>query len=159
MIFVTTGTQEPFDRLIEAIDEIAGGHPELNFVVQAFSSQYTAKNFEVLDFISAVDFSKYVEQCDLIISHAGMGTIISALVASKPIIVLPRLFTLHEHRNDHQLATARQFDAMGYVHVAFNEEELKGKFKLMWPNQIKPLRKIGNTASLELIDSLRTFIN
>lgn len=158
MIFITTGTQEPFDRLIKTIDGIAEEYTGLNFVVQAFSSQYTARNFEVLDFVPASDFSKYVEECDLIISHAGMGTIISALVACKPIIVMPRLFAFHEHRNDHQLATARQFDAMGYVNVAFNEEELKEKFRLMWPNQIKPLRKIGNTASLELIDSLRTFI-
>ncbi|WP_183558407.1 glycosyltransferase [Mucilaginibacter sp. SP1R1] len=158
MIFVTTGTQEPFDRLIETIDDIAGQYPGLTFVVQAFSSLYKAKNFDVLEFISAADFSSYMDKADLIISHAGMGTIISALVENKPIIVMPRLLRYNEHRNEHQLATARKFDALGYLHVAYDEHELMAKFITMWPDQLKPLHKIGNSASDTLLDSLRTFI-
>jgi len=158
MIFITTGTQEPFDRLIETMDDIAGQYPDVHFVVQAFHSHYKAKNFEVLEFLSAADFSDYMDKAELIISHAGMGTIISALVDSKPIIVMPRLLKHNEHRNEHQLATARKFEAMGYLNVAYDEDELKDKFKNLWPHNVKPLHKIGGTASDQLIDSLRTFI-
>lgn len=158
MIFVTTGTQEPFDRLIEAMDDIAGQYPDVHFVVQAFHSNYEAKNFEVQEFISGSEFSHYIDNAQLIISHAGMGTIISALVDSKPIIVMPRLLKYGEHRNEHQLATAKKFEAMGYLHVAYNENELKAKFKEMWPEGIKALHKIGNSASDELIGSIKSFI-
>jgi UDP-N-acetylglucosamine transferase subunit ALG13 len=158
MIFITTGTQEPFDRLIETMDEIAGDYPHVDFVVQAFHNQYVAKNFEVKEFISAADFARYTSDAELLVSHAGMGTIISALVQRKPIIVMPRLLKYHEHRNEHQLATAKKFDDMGYLHVAYNEQELKAKFKKMWPSEIKSLHKIGNSASDELISSLKSFI-
>jgi UDP-N-acetylglucosamine transferase subunit ALG13 len=158
MIFLTTGTQEPFDRLLKVVDDIASQLKETKFIVQAFRSEYVVKNMEVKDFLAPEEFNEIFNEAKLIISHAGMGTIISALVSEKPIIVMPRLIQYHEHRNEHQLATAKKFDALKYVHVAYNEEELKSKFFSMWPDNIKPLHHIGNLASSELINSLRNFI-
>ena len=61
----------------------------------------------------------------MIVAHAGMGTIISAMQHQKPIIIFPRIAALGEHRNEHQMATAKKMKELGYVHVAFNEKELK----------------------------------
>jgi UDP-N-acetylglucosamine transferase subunit ALG13 len=158
MIFVTAGTQLPFDRLIKTIDHIAAEFPNTNFVVQALHSNYKARNIEVLDFISPADFTKYIDNCDLIVSHAGMGTIISALVKKKPIIVMPRLAKYKEHRNEHQLGTTKQMDLLGYVDVAYDEYELAHKFRQMWPNQVVPRNSIGNVASEKIITSLNDFI-
>ena len=55
----------------------------------------------------------------MIYAHAGMGTILSALKQDKPIIIVPRLASLKEHRNDHQIATAMRMDELGYVYVAY----------------------------------------
>lgn len=158
MIFVTAGTQLPFDRLIKAIDEIASECTDTRFVAQALQSDYKAKNVEVLNFISPTDFNNYIDNAQLIISHAGMGTIISALVKQKPIIVMPRLTKYNEHRNEHQLGTSKKMDTLGYVDVVYDEKELIDKFRQMWPENLKPRNSIGNVASDEIINSINNFI-
>jgi len=158
MVFVTAGTQLPFDRLIEVVDQIAAEHPDVQFVVQALNSKIIAKNIHVVDFLSPRDFDKHFADAKLIISHAGMGTIISALVKKKPIIVMPRLLQFNEHRNDHQLGTARQMDLDGYVYVAYDGDELKFKFNDMWPDKLAIRKTIMNEASKEFIKDLDDYI-
>ena len=158
MIFVTAGTQEPFDRLIQIIDELAFDLKGINFVVQALHSDYKPRNIEVLNFISVAEFDAHVNAAQLIISHAGIGTIISALEKGKPIIVMPRLMKYNEHRNEHQLATAKKMEELGYVNVAYDGHELKKIFKTAWPNDLKVYHSIGKNASSELLKSITDFI-
>lgn len=158
MIFVTTGTQEPFDRLIQAVDEIAYHLPDVTFNVQAFLHEYEPVNIKVSNFISPAEFDYNINNCKLIIGHAGMGTIISALVNSKPIIVMPRLLKYGEHRNEHQMATAKRMDQLGYIHVAYDEHELVAKVLDLWPDNLKCLHNVGSIASQELMDSIDSFI-
>ena len=158
MIFLTIGTQEPFDRLIKAVDEIA---PLLNtdIIAQVSRSGYKAKNLQTFAFVSPVEFKTYFNRASLIISHAGMGTIISALEGEKPILIMPRLARYREHRNDHQLATAAVFQKLNYVHVAQDEQDLKAKLEQVYHSGLQPLHKIGSHASPELIASVRSFLS
>lgn len=155
MIFVTIGTQLPFDRLIKIIDELA---PQLNeeIVAQVYQCGFTPKNIKTIDFLAPDEFNTLFDKARLIISHAGMGTILSALQKDKPIIVFPRIAALGEHRNEHQLATARKFKEMRTVNVAMNEEELTSM--LLNGNQTT-LQHIGNSASPSLIQSIKDFID
>jgi len=157
MIFLTTGTQEPFDRLLKAVDEVA---PSLGttIIAQVSRSAYVAKHFETFAFASPGDFNRYFNEAELIISHAGMGTIISALEREKPILIMPRLARYREHRNDHQLATAQVFQKLNYVHVAFDEAELKTKLLTVFNSGLQPLHKIGKFASPELMGSIKSFL-
>lgn len=159
LIFVTAGSQEPFDRLIKAVDEIALQLKGTTMVVQALQSQYKAKNFEVTSYVPPVVFENYIEKADLIVGHAGMGTVISSLVKNKPILVMPRLMKYNEIRNEHQLATTKMLDKLGYIYVAYNEQELKTKLLSIWPGNLKSLHFLGSNASRELISSLEDFIN
>jgi UDP-N-acetylglucosamine transferase subunit ALG13 len=158
MIFVTIGTQEPFDRLIKVIDQIA---PELGeeVIVQTFETDYEIKNMRVLGFIPPRDFDEYFEKASLIISHAGMGTIISALVKQKSLIVMPRMVEYGEHRNDHQMSTAKRFDELKYINVAYNETELAEKVLGIIKQGFKPLKTLGNYASESLVKALSDFIH
>lgn len=124
MIFVTIGTQIAFDRLIRIVDELAGMTNE-TFVVQALNGDYIPKNFEVLNFIAPDEFNRFVEDARLIISHAGIGSILSAFDYAKPVIIFPRLASLKEHRNDHQMATAMAINEKGYAYVAYDKKQLK----------------------------------
>ncbi len=155
MIFVTIGTQLPFDRLIKIIDELA---PQLNeeVIAQVYQCGFTPQNIKTIDFLAPDEFNTLYEKARLIISHAGIGTILSALQKEKPIIVFPRIAALGEHRNEHQLATARKFKEMGTVNVAMNEEELTSM--LLKGNQTTHQR-IGNSASPSLIQSIQKFID
>ena len=155
MIFVTIGTQLPFDRLIRIIDKLA---PQLNeeVVAQVYQCDFTPKNIKTVDFLAPDEFNRLFDKARLIVSHAGMGTILSALQEGKPIIVFPRIAALGEHRNEHQLATAHKFKEMGTVNVAMNEEELTSM--LLNGNQTT-LQHIGNSASPSLIQSIQNFID
>ena len=155
MIFVTIGTQLPFDRLIKIIDELA---PQLNeeVIAQVYQCGFTPQNIKTIDFLAPDELNTRYEKARLIISHAGIGTILSALQKEKPIIVFPRIAALGEHRNEHQLATARKFKEMGTVNVAMNEEELTSM--LLKGNQTTH-QHIGNSASPSLIQSIQKFID
>lgn len=160
MIFVTIGTQAPFDRLVKAIDEIA---PQLNgerIVAQVFESSYQVKNLETVGFLSPDQFNKYFEEARLVVAHAGMGTIISALTQAKPLLILPRLASMGEHRNDHQIATAKKMQDLGYVQVAFDEKELVQKLLQMSTatNGSASSPQIRKVASDSLISSVRGYI-
>lgn len=156
MIFVVVGTQEPFDRLIRSIDHWAGKRAYRDIYAQISNSEYKPVNFESTDFIPPDIFNSKFNSADLIVSHAGMGTIISALQFSKPIIVMPRLSCYHEHRNDHQLATAKSFGKLGFVNDVYNEEELFAALDAA--GDLKPSPVIGSGASESLIETIKKFI-
>ena len=82
MIFVTIGTQEPFDRLVRAIDEIASELEE-DIIVQAPLKDYQPLNFKTFKFMDPGVFESNFKKADLIVSHAGMGTILLALELGK----------------------------------------------------------------------------
>ncbi|RZK77236.1 MAG: glycosyl transferase family 28 [Pedobacter sp.] len=157
MIFITIGTQEPFDRLIQAMDEMAAEMPHIEFIAQTMKGVYVPKHMKCYDFLLPSQFDDYFENAELIVSHAGMGTIISALVKERPIIVIPRLLANKEHRSDHQIATARAIAGLGYVNVAYDITELKNKLKTLI-QEPKVLHKLERFASEELIEDLKTFI-
>jgi UDP-N-acetylglucosamine transferase subunit ALG13 len=105
MIFVTVGTQFPFDRLIAAVDKwVEDGASELVFA-QTGVGGYQPRHFQSAPFLSPQLYEQYAQGADVIVSHAGMGSIITALRYSKPIVVVPRIYAFGEHRNDHQTDT------------------------------------------------------
>jgi len=124
MIFVTVGTQLHFDRLIQAVDEWAGLRGENDVFAQVGPSGYQPKHIQTKQFIDPAEFRARVESATVMVAHAGMGSILTALEFGKPIIVMPRRANLGEQRNDHQLATAKRFAEQGRIIVAFNEREL-----------------------------------
>lgn len=155
MVFVTTGTQAPFDRFVKIIDEVAE-HINEEIVAQAFKDKYEPKNVKVVDFLPPDEFNRLFSEARLIVSHAGMGTIVSAMQKGKPIVVFPRIAALGEHRNEHQLATAMKLNELGYVHVAYDKRQLS---ELLLYENLQPLKQIGEEASPNLINSISEFID
>lgn len=156
MIFATVGTQGPFDRLIRTIDGWAGANGRTEVFAQTGPSDYRSEHIRTKRFIDATEFRERVEAASLVISHAGMGSIITALELGKRIIVMPRLASLGEHRNDHQVATAKRFAEQGAITVAFTEQELIDKL-----DQLQSLNETGRLtaqASPHLISAIRIFI-
>ena len=87
MIFVTLGTQDKtFTRLLEAIQkQIDKGVIKKKVVVQSGCTKFESKDMEIFDLISAEEFSKYIEECDILITHGGVGSIISGIKSNKKI--------------------------------------------------------------------------
>lgn len=154
MIFATVGTQLPFPRLIEALNTLA---PELDddIIAQVGASEGTWPALDVRRTLTPAEFETAFTTARVVVAHAGIGTILSAKRWAKPLIILPRRHALDEHRNDHQLATARQVEKLPGIHVAWEEDDLK-------PLLTAPaLAAASNTPSPShdaLVDRLRGFI-
>lgn len=116
MILITLGTQDKsFARLLKAVDEqIEKGNIQDRVIVQAGYTTYASKHMEVFDYIDRDEFAKLVEQADLIITHGGVGTIMTALKAGKKVLGAARLAQFGEHHNDHQTQILESFDEQGY---------------------------------------------
>ena len=118
MILVTLGTQDKkFYRLLDAIQkQIDLGNIKDKVVVQAgFSSDYKSKDMEIFDLIPIEEFDEFISKCDILITHGGVGSIITGLKNNKKVIVAARLEKYGEHTNDHQLQIIDNFSKEGYI--------------------------------------------
>lgn len=157
MIFVTVGAQLPFNRLVKNVDEWARKRGRNDIFAQIGNTDWRPLHIKFVKSLSPEEFKIKIKNADLIIGHAGMGTIISALELGKSVLVMPRKAALQETRNDHQVATAKRFLEMKLISVAFNENELRDKLDHI--NELKSLARIGTGASLKLIKTIQDFIN
>lgn len=137
MIFVSVGTQLPFDRMLKAIEswQQQSGYAG-KIVAQVGANGYKPGKMDCMEYIDGADFKTYIDKCDLIISHAGMGNIIAALENDKPIIIVPRQASLGEHRNDHQIATAKRFEGKKRLFVANDEAELARAYDMVFSGNV-----------------------
>ena len=116
MIFVTVGTNEAaFDRLIRAV---AALDLDEELVVQRGSSNVSLENAEVHEFLPFEVLVEFVRSSRIVVSHAGVGSIMVALANGRKPIVVPRLKDFGEAVDDHQDAFAGHFEAAGLVRVA-----------------------------------------
>jgi UDP-N-acetylglucosamine transferase subunit ALG13 len=123
VIFVAVGTQFPFDRLIRYVDEWANQQAVAG-IAQIAGGEYLPKQLQWERFMTTAVFNQHLQAAELIISHAGMGNIITALESRKPIIVMNRQHALGEHRNDHQLDGLAWMGKLPGVYTASTQEEL-----------------------------------
>jgi UDP-N-acetylglucosamine transferase subunit ALG13 len=125
VIFVTVGGQLPFDRLVHAVDQWAAQQERTDVFAQIGKSSSPPKHIEWQRFLSPPDFQSKAREAEVIIAHAGIGSILTALEFSKPIVLVPRRAHLGEHRNDHQWATVKYLRSNVGVVVAADEDELR----------------------------------
>lgn len=134
MIFLTVGTYPlPFDRLVRAVDTLTRqGLIGEEIFAQIGVGNYKPRNMEYIEMLEKDTFDFYLQRASCIVGHAGMGTITTALGYNKPLLVVPRIKRYKEHVNDHQVATARRFEKLGHVLVAYEAEELPEKIQQLW---------------------------
>lgn len=155
MILVTLGTQDKkFTRLLEAIQkQIDNKKINEKVIVQAgCTSNFKSKDMEIFDLIPMNEFDEKIKECDILITHGGVGSIITGLKNNKIVIAAPRLKKYNEHVNDHQLQIVENFAKEGYILYLENFDNLDKllieakkfkpkKFKSNTPNIIKLLER------------------
>lgn len=117
MILITLGTQDKsFERLLKAVDkEISNGNIKDEVIAQVGYTKYSSKNMKTFDYLSQEEMTELVKKARFIITHAGVGSILTCLENNKKAIVVPRLAKYGEHTNDHQIEIAEEFSKAGYV--------------------------------------------
>ena len=127
MILVTLGTQDKqFYRLLEAVQkQIDNKFIKEKVIVQAgCSSDFKSEDMEIFDLIPMDEFDKLISKCDILITHGGVGSIITGIKNDKKVIAAARLFRYGEHVNDHQLQIIDNFEKSGYIVKLDNFDEL-----------------------------------
>ncbi|MDF1562230.1 MAG: glycosyltransferase [Deltaproteobacteria bacterium] len=124
MIFVTVGTQLPFDRLVRAVDAWAGEHPGQEVVIQTASGGRPPEHCQAHETLAPEAWRALFDRADLVVAHAGIGTILSCREAGRRLIVVPREAARGEHRNDHQLATVASLGDLPGIRVITEVEDL-----------------------------------
>jgi len=158
VIFVTVGTQLPFERLVMAVDVwAAGATPRPDVLAQVGAGRV---DYPYLRCVRTLDRSRYeaaIAAARLMIAHAGTGSILTALDRGVPVIIMPRDHRRAEHRDDHQSQTARQLEKMGLVAVAWSESELPALIdaELSRVGEGRPARQ----RSTELVDYIRSYLH
>lgn len=160
MIFLTVGTQLPFDRLIKVVNDFSLLNPHMKIVGQVGKTELKGLNFESHETLSISQFDEFLNQADVIISHAGMGTILTALTAGKALFMMPRLFKYGEHRNDHQLGTLEKFIGKDFCYGFNSLGELEDAYNSFIKNKTDSISGTVITADApkNMIDSLSSIL-
>lgn len=162
MIFLTVGSELCFDRLVKAVDDWClhnKQHIVFGQIADPKSTGYRPLHFKWEKFIRPDEYERNIEQADLIVAHAGMGSIITALSKSRPILVMPRTVSLKETRNDHQIFTAERFSNRSGITVAENEAMIAPLLsRLIDEKSEEDVEKISKYADPNLIVAIREFI-
>lgn len=149
MIFVTVGTDEHnFSRLVKEVDKIA---PEIgnDIVVQLGYTQYEPRNCKSFHFTSFERIEKLNQKSNIIITHAGAGSIIKALKYGKRPIVVPRRKKYNEHINDHQLDLAKKMSKEDKIILCKDPKDLN---KVLTDDEdFEYNRKGGSTKLVKII--------
>ncbi len=125
MILVTVGTNSwNFERLIKEMDSIAVKIDE-EIIMQISDIAYTPQNAKYFRFTSKEEMERLFMDARIIVSHAGVGCIISALKYNKPLIIVPRRKMYNEHFDDHQVDIAKELERDSRIKVVWDIKKLE----------------------------------
>lgn len=152
MIFVTLGTQDKsFERLLQAVDRlIADGVIREDVIAQTGFTRFSSDRMKVFDYVPMDSFSKYIEECSLLITHGGVGSILAGCTAKKKVIAVARKKEYDEHESDHQMQIVKEFDQRGYIIGCLDVSDLAAAYKKV--QEFTPVEYQSNNSKIcELI--------
>ncbi|WP_140492646.1 glycosyltransferase [Bifidobacterium sp. UTBIF-78] len=153
-VFMIVGGVVEFDfsRPLRILDELVaegvldGGE----LVAQRGHAKYVPTRYHSFDFVDGVTFERTIDEADLIISHGGVSSLISALRKGKKVIAFPRLARYREHLDDHQTEITSMFADQGYMLYATDKESLKQAIERA--DTFEPKRFVGcNTMMTRIV--------
>jgi len=152
VIFVTVGSHyQGFDRLIKKMDEIAGKIDE-KVIMQIGHTEYKPVNAEYFDFTDYSRMKQLNKEARVVVSHAGVGSIITALEEKTPLIIVPRKKMYSEVIDDHQFEIAEALNLDSRVHIVTEVEDLDTALE-------KKIEFLGNSNRKVLTSSIKQYLS
>lgn len=153
MILITLGTQnQHFKRLLDYVEK---SNIKDEIIVQAGATPYKSKKMKIFNYIDYDKMQEYIEKADLIITHAGTGSILTPLKCNKKVIVCARKAELGEHADNHQFELVKIFCDEGYVlklDENVNLDDLYKNIKSFKPKKYVSLTKKFASELKKIID-------
>ena len=144
MIFVSLGTQDkPFNRIIDYVISLKENLKEIKsekIIIQLGQTKLLKSDIEriesleniiIYDMLKPEKMKDIIKNSDIIITHAGVGTIMECLEMGKEIIVVPRKVENLEHVNNHQEEIAFEMEKKGFLTKVDTYEELENKIMML----------------------------
>lgn len=156
-IFVTLGSStQNFNRLLGKIDELIDENVIKDVVVQSNSTDYVPKNYKIKNHLNFADYEKFVKNCDILITHGGVGSIFDGLINNKKIIAFPRMSEYREAVNDHQKQIVDKFYNEGYILTGKIDDldKLITNIEKFNPKKYKSNNKMFNVKLIDIIEKL-----
>ena len=136
MIFVILGTHElEFKRLLKYLEDM---DIKEKVVIQSGNTEFSSERYEIIPFLPPKDFDRYIDESDLIITHGGVGSILTGLKYNKKVITMARLSKYREHNDDHQLEICNKLSKEGYTINSIDFETLKEAINNYKDIELKP---------------------
>ena len=151
--FISVGNaKQHFSRLLNVIESLVDQLPR-PILIQAGHTPINSKHCDVVDFIAMDTFTQYMHDAELLILHAGAGSLLHAIKANKFPIVVPRRASFNEHVNDHQFAFAKMLDLEGRAFCVEDPNDLATAIQIL--QQKKSLAKEQYPSrAMDVIDHL-----
>ena len=148
MVLVLLGTQNnSFHRLLEEVQKnIDNGNIKDEVVVQKGYTKFESPDMKIYDQVPVEKMKELVKQADLVITHGGVGSIITAIEQGKKVIAVPRLKKYKEHVNDHQLDIINSFNDAEYIIGIHDVSELSEALKKV--RNMVPRKYVANTGKI-----------
>ena len=154
MILVTTGTNAPaFDRLLSAVEAMSVNE---RVFVQHGPSTLRPAGATCVDYVSFDRFVELVREARIVVTHAGVGSILVTLMNDRRPFVVPRLARFGEHVDDHQLQLAQRLNELGVVELIEDPAHLEEAIR-----RVKPLTQGADDVaerSGRLVDDLAAYL-
>ena len=83
------------------------------------------KDIIVFNMLKPEDMKKYIINASIVVTHAGVGTIMECIEHNKDIIVLPRKEENGEHVNNHQEEIAFEMEKNGLLYKVDTYEKMQ----------------------------------
>jgi UDP-N-acetylglucosamine transferase subunit ALG13 len=101
---VTLGTELwPFHRAVQRVLALL---PDAKITWQTGTTQVVHRGHRLRQWLPATELREAIRRADVVISHAGVGSALTALDAGKIPVLLPRRSNCGEHIDDHQSQAA-----------------------------------------------------
>lgn len=109
---------------------------EEKVIIQIGRTEYEPQYCDYFTFTSYGKFLNYIKNAKVVVTHAGVGTIIECLMSKKSMILVPRRKKFDEHIDDHQIDIAKALEKENIVIVCYDVKNLKNK--ITHAKKIKP---------------------
>lgn len=116
-IFVTVGNTR-YNSLIKAIDAHLS-RDEFDITIQVADGEYTPKHHKYFRYSDNIE--QYFNGAELVITHAGAGTVFQLLEDNQKMLVIPN----HDRVDDHQLDLANYLKQNNYANVCYDLTTIK----------------------------------
>ena len=143
-ILLTVGTTK-FDSLVRYVD-LNFDLSQFKLTLQIANGEYIPTRFEYFTYTDQIE--NYYQAADLIITHAGAGTIFRLLELNKKMIVIPNL----DRIDSHQIDIAEYMHKKGHARMILDFDDLKEAVSKVVQSKFLPFRKQDFFAANEIID-------